>query len=295
MSAEERLPWFKCIPSLLLGALVEMEAEEQLVYVTTLLRIYEVNGPIPDEPKRLALRTHLSLEKVEAALKELIEAGKLVRTADGRLMNPVAEAEIATARELSETRRRSSRKRWDDGASSELPLGDASALQMDTHRQEQGHQQEERGEGARGAPAPAPARKRATRIAEDWKPSERNIADAKKLGLFDTEIERQARRFRDFWLAKSGEGGTKLDWDATWRNWCDKEAERLGRAPRPPDGSAPSPVAGKFYARAGSEELEAWDAHNRAAHGKPLPRDPRGGWHVAAQWPPGYQPRPRAA
>jgi hypothetical protein len=28
-----------------------------------------------------------------------------------------------------------------------------------------------------------------------------------------------ADSFRDFWIAKAGTGGVKLDWQATWRNW----------------------------------------------------------------------------
>lgn len=29
-----------------------------------------------------------------------------------------------------------------------------------------------------------------------------------------------AQRFRDHWTAKTGRDSTKLDWEATWRNWC---------------------------------------------------------------------------
>lgn len=43
-----------------------------------------------------------------------------------------------------------------------------------------------------------------------------------------------------------------------------------------------------FYASDMSEELAAWDAHNRATTGAYLPRDRNGGWYVPTQWPPGY-------
>jgi len=45
-----------------------------------------------------------------------------------------------------------------------------------------------------------------------------------------------------------------------------------------------------FYARAESEQLEAWDRHNLSSKGKRLPRDRNGGWRVDAEWPPGYEP-----
>ncbi len=30
-------------------------------------------------------------------------------------------------------------------------------------------------------------------------------------------------RFRDYWIAQPGQKGVKLDWTATWRNWCRNE------------------------------------------------------------------------
>ena len=35
-----------------------------------------------------------------------------------------------------------------------------------------------------------------------------------------------AAQFRDYWHAQPGAKGRKADWDATWRNWCRREAER---------------------------------------------------------------------
>jgi hypothetical protein len=31
-----------------------------------------------------------------------------------------------------------------------------------------------------------------------------------------------AERFADYWHAKAGKDAAKLDWPATWRNWCRK-------------------------------------------------------------------------
>jgi uncharacterized protein YdaU (DUF1376 family) len=35
----------------------------------------------------------------------------------------------------------------------------------------------------------------------------------------DLAIKTVADSFKDFWIAKAGSGGVKLDWGATWRNW----------------------------------------------------------------------------
>jgi hypothetical protein len=31
--------------------------------------------------------------------------------------------------------------------------------------------------------------------------------------------------FKDYWIGVAGQRGYKLDWDATWRNWCRKQAK----------------------------------------------------------------------
>jgi hypothetical protein len=30
----------------------------------------------------------------------------------------------------------------------------------------------------------------------------------------------EASKFRDYWNSQPGQKGVKLDWPATWRNWC---------------------------------------------------------------------------
>ncbi len=42
---------------------------------------------------------------------------------------------------------------------------------------------------------------------------------AKQLGWSEPQIESEAANFRDYWIAKPGSGGVKLDWPATWRKW----------------------------------------------------------------------------
>ena len=33
-------------------------------------------------------------------------------------------------------------------------------------------------------------------------------------------VRLEAAKFSDFWHAKAGKDAVKLDWCATWRNWC---------------------------------------------------------------------------
>jgi hypothetical protein len=75
---------------------------------------------------------------------------------------------------------------------------------------------------------PEPVR-RGTRLPSDWKPSLEAAKFARDLGL---DVGAVADTFRDYWISRAGAGGVKLDWLATWRNWCRTTAERDRHKPR---------------------------------------------------------------
>jgi hypothetical protein len=54
-------------------------------------------------------------------------------------------------------------------------------------------------------------------------------------GHSEASIRLEADKFRDFWHAKSGKDATKLDWEATWRNWMRNVAKPRDR----PQSQAP--------------------------------------------------------
>jgi len=68
-----------------------------------------------------------------------------------------------------------------------------------------------------GAPSKAPSEK-ASRLKADWELPEdwANWAIAERP---DLDPHKTADSFKDFWIAKAGKDGAKLDWQATWRNW----------------------------------------------------------------------------
>lgn len=63
------------------------------------------------------------------------------------------------------------------------------------------------------------------------------------------KVLREAETFRDHWVAKSGKDATKLDWEATWRNWCRKARDRPGRSPT-------SPPAGQSARHHGFDDID---------------------------------------
>lgn len=42
------------------------------------------------------------------------------------------------------------------------------------------------------------------------------------------QIQDQAAQFRDYWIATPGAKACKLDWEATWRNWCRRGLSQAG-------------------------------------------------------------------
>ncbi|KEG21429.1 hypothetical protein H710_00379 [Bartonella bacilliformis Ver097] len=62
------------------------------------------------------------------------------------------------------------------------------------------------------------------RLPADW---QADISMAMTEGLSEEQARWQEKKFRDYWRAKSGKEALKVDWPATWRNWCRYEIERL--------------------------------------------------------------------
>lgn len=73
----------------------------------------------------------------------------------------------------------------------------------------------------KGAEKPAA---RAIRIPDDFEltPARRQVALDEQLAP-----ERTFAGFCDYWRSVSGTNARKLDWDATWRNWCRRQADML--------------------------------------------------------------------
>lgn len=95
-----------------------------------------------------------------------------------------------------------------------------------------------------GKPKPAKAQ-RATRVPMAWTANEAERKYAEDQGFNPTETRDMEDAFYDFWKAKPGTAGTKLDWAATWRTWVRTEAKRRGghRGPNG-NGSGRSPSPG---------------------------------------------------
>lgn len=94
------------------------------------------------------------------------------------------------------------------------------------------------GQEERKATSPSARSSRGSRIPDDFQP---NIEAAVSEGVSRQDAERQARSFCDYWRAKPGKEGLKLDWPATWRVWYRRNLS----TPSPRSTSPPKQTVGQ--------------------------------------------------
>ena len=92
-------------------------------------------------------------------------------------------------------------------------------------REEVNRKEEKEGSLRSPSKKKSPPEKRACRLPVDWSPSDSACEFAKDQVGDRWRIELE--KFRDYWIGKSGKDATKLDWDATWRNWIRNSHEKI--------------------------------------------------------------------
>lgn len=93
----------------------------------------------------------------------------------------------------------------------------------------------------------SPKKARGERLSDDWVLPAEWAEWALSQGLSVARVEAEAERFLDYWLARAGPGGVKLDWAAAWRNWIrnSRDGENGARnSPQRSNGPVPRGAAG---------------------------------------------------
>ena len=151
-----------------------------------------------------------------------------------------------------------------------------------------GREGEREGEGD-GADAPPPPEvksdKRGTRIAPDWALSAEGRAYALAKGIPESKLSEEVEAFRDYWIAKPGKDGLKLDWDAAWRTWAKRSCDFKKYSPPSPLAEGGAPVWVPNHDDRFPPLRERW----KATKGKPPPEmgasgNPGVGWFFPADW-----------
>lgn len=122
-----------------------------------------------------------------------------------------------------------------------------------------------------------------SRLSPDWTLPDDWLADAERLAfktkqpITEQEIQNEADKFRDFWTAKPGAAGRKLDWRGTWRNWVRSYLER-----RPKPRNAPGNHGPDAFSQHGRSTIADVVLRRRMLreNGNGVPDEPRRGHDV---------------
>ena len=184
------------------SATLHLSNEEDLAYRRLLDMYYDTEKPIPLDISWVAKRIKIPPQVVRDVLFDMF-----IKTEDGYI-NSRCDKEIAVYKGFSDAGKRGAAKRWGKGGDSP-PITPLIA----TNNQEPITNNHNIGE--------SPAKKERTKgsrlstdfeLPDSWTEfcqSERPDLNPRK--VFDS--------FKDYWVAKAGAAGVKLDWTATWRNW----------------------------------------------------------------------------
>lgn len=184
---------------------------EDLAYRRLLDWYYLHERPVPldigEISRQIRMRSHTDC--IAVVLQEYFD-----RIEDGWIHHR-ADQEIAKAGERSVKASESAKARW----SKEKKDKNANALrsQSEPNAPNTHNTLHKTQDTSVGAVAPA---KKASRMTEDWQlPKAWGEWAVAEHNLSADTVRLEASKFRDYWLAKAGKDGAKLDWSATWRNW----------------------------------------------------------------------------
>jgi uncharacterized protein YdaU (DUF1376 family) len=217
------------------------------------MAMYRNGGYLPNDEKRLARIAKLSLDKWRKVGPDLME---LYEVEGDRITSFKLRQSLEKAIGLIEKRRAAGESRWaskslkDNNpihahapAEHEQTTSSASETQIQTQIKKDIESRV------------VPTRTRATKtvLPDDWKPSELDIAFARKQHLTESEIERDAIKFRNYFGV---EHRTKrASWSKTWENWVlntagGKDGRRHSTPSRQPADALVVDAIGNAIARA---------------------------------------------
>jgi uncharacterized protein YdaU (DUF1376 family) len=206
------LPWVRFFPSDWLGGTRGMSAAETGIYITLIATMYERGEPIPEDHKRLARLCGASNAAFKSALETLINEGKIERV-DGGLWNERVGKESEFRSEKSQVGRQAANARWNKKDNENNVSDDANAMPSQSERNAN---QKPEARVEKTEPTGS-AKKRSSRLPEDWVLPDEWRAVAIDMGFPSDRIDAEAARMRDW--SRSSKNGAKLDWLASWRNW----------------------------------------------------------------------------
>ena len=196
---------------------------EDLAYRRLLEMYYDTEQPIPADTQWVSRRLRMGSDVVESVLTDFF-----LLTENG-YSHARCEMEIREYNIKAERSRANGAKGGRRKASVDEPKNPAGSQQVPKANPER-TQSLANHEPLTNNHKPLTSSKtaRGTRLPTDFQVDMQFAVDQ---GL--TNCLEESAKFRDYWSAQSGPRGVKLDWQATWRNWC-------RNAKKPPPNAEPA-------------------------------------------------------
>jgi uncharacterized protein YdaU (DUF1376 family) len=208
-----------------------LEPMEDLAYRRALDAYYLQESPLPADPVDVArlIRMRANVADVEQVLREfftLTDAGWTNKRADAEIAKMQDKQAKARQSGLASAAARSSNVRSTDV---QRTINDRSTdVQLPTPTPTPTPEPIVLTTTEVVAAAKAPAQQKGKRLPDDWKlPRAWGQWAVEDRRWPPEKIRLEGEKFSDYWRAKSGKDAAKLDWEATWRNWC-RNANTIG-------------------------------------------------------------------
>jgi uncharacterized protein YdaU (DUF1376 family) len=228
--------WMPFLIGRYLGDTMHLTYDQHGPYILLLLHYWRT-GPLPNDDRKLAAITRVPLDIWKSEMAETLREFFTLE-ADGLLHQKRADEEIARRKLISDKRSMAGKAgadaKYGEDVSAEPPVANASGLLpgCEPFATVQVQQQETQ-QGQKEVPPPSVGVARAptangTRLPANWQPSADGMQFTRDQGLDPATV---LPTFIDYWVSQAGAKGRKTDWEATWRNWCRRDAERLKTRP----------------------------------------------------------------
>ena len=200
-----------------------LTCEEHYIYRTLLDTLYLKERPIPDDISEICRTLQLNGRStdVQRVLNEFFTLGKhgwTNKRAERELKNFRLKIKQASAAGVASGKARK-KKKQDQPITDERTLNGRSTKNERTLNQPIPNNQEPI------TNIKESTKEKASRLSEDFDmPIEwKDWAFKERPSLSLTELCEIFVTFKDYWIAKPGKDGTKLNWFSTWRNWVRRE------------------------------------------------------------------------
>lgn len=193
---------------------IHLSLEEDLAYRRLLDMYYDTESPIPNNIPLVSRKLRMSADVVKTVLDEFFES------TDEGYRNYRADKEINDYHKFIDKQKLNGSKGGRPKKSQRKPTANPSQTQKNPNQQPLTTNQQ-----------PVVKATKGSRLSADFVLPEEWIAfcqqerqDLNPYKVFDG--------FKDYWVAKAGAQGVKLDWLATWRNWVRNQRQER---PNPAD------------------------------------------------------------